>query len=387
MKRFCFAVLLVVCLSASALAKDTRIFVDSYINGQPVKLAFDTGAEVPVLFSKSAKRLNISIVKEPPPDLKVEAGKVKLRLSEECKLRMKGGKTECTVQFAVFDVPAPLDTDFDGVLSWSGFKHLMLQFDFSLNRVIFRKKIEFDRSKWKSLDIRKDMDVLVVKTSSKDKMQDSLLIDTGAQGGLMVRKKVWEKFDGLDGDQNTTVSAIYTPGLGLVVYKERWARQVDFGGLTLRHIPIKEGMELDPWMMKEGVDGIVGMWALSCYSWIVDGSAGKIYFKENNVTRVPEKYECNRLGAVFVPKDILKTNELIAHVINGGPAYKAGIRDGDQLLKIGDLDATKWRTNPKVMPMSRFWSKPAGTKKDLTIMRNKKQIKISVKLEEIFKTK
>ena len=176
-----------------------------------------------------------------------------------------------------------------------------------------------------------------------------------------------------------------SPVVGLTIDKEKWIHEINFGEVPFHGIPAKMGMEAYSWLMKEGIDGIVGMWGLSCYTWIVDGPSGKIYFKQNDLLRVPGQYKYNRLGAVFVPEDIQTTNSLIAHVIEGGPAYTAGIRDGDVLLNIGALDATKWRTNPDVMPLSRFWEKPAGTKIDLVLMRSGEKIEITVTLEEIFK--
>jgi hypothetical protein len=178
---------------------------------------------------------------------------------------------------------------------------------------------------------------------------------------------------------------MYFPSVGLVVDYEKWVSKINFGNLIFNDVPVKMGMETNPALMKEGIDGIVGMWALSCYTWIVDRPSGKIYFKPNDLMRIPEKYEYNRLGAVFIPKNIQTDNALIAHVVENGPAYHAGIRDGDELLRIGQVDATKWRTDPSVMPLSQYWEKPAGTKLDLVLMRDGKEMKITVTLEEIFR--
>jgi C-terminal processing protease CtpA/Prc len=75
---------------------------------------------------------------------------------------------------------------------------------------------------------------------------------------------------------------------------------------------------------------------------------------------------------------------LVAHVIQGSPAYEAGVRDGDVLLRIGDLDVTKWRTDPRVLPLSRFWSGPAGTILHLGLKRNGQGLDVEVALQNIF---
>src|SRR5690242_15954824 len=76
-------------------------------------------------------------------------------------------------------------------------------------------------------------------------------------------------------------------------------------------------------------------------------------------------------------------DDLIAHVVDGSPAHEAGIRNGDVLLKIADLDVTRWRTDPTVLPLSRFWQEPAGTKLRLTIRRGNETPEISVLLRNI----
>jgi len=374
MKRFYFVVLFFLCFFSIVVAEESRIFVDSYINGKPVKLVLDTGAEFPILFRHAADRLKLSIT-ESPSDVKAEKGKAKIGWTEKCRFQIKEGGDESFFPFGVFDMPGGLDVDFDGFLGWCLFKNMIIEFDLSLHNfhnIKQHKTLNIKRSKWECLDIRKDLNILVVKTSSKDPTQDFILIDTGDPTGLSVKKELWQQFFKGKPEQNTTLSALYTPGFGLTVDKEKWVREINFGELPLRQIPVRLGVDLesDNSFTKEGIDGFLGMWGLTCNTWIVDGPAGKIYFRKNDLTRTPKKYDYNRLAAVFVPEDIRTTNSLIAHVIKNGPAYRAGICDGDELLSVGGLDATKWRTDPNVMPLSRFWSKPAGSKIDLVLMRS-----------------
>lgn len=385
MKLRVIVILCVLCLSPFANAEESRILMDSYINGQPVKLMFDTGAEGPILFQKTARRLNLSI-KEPPSDVVVEPGKVKLRLTETCQFQLIEGGVENAVRFAVVDMPSGIKIECDGLLGWGGLKHYMIEMDPSSRSVKIRDTINFDKSEWTCLDIRTDLNMLVVKTSSEDTVQDCFLIDTGSPDGFTVTTERMQQLTDGQADQNTTLSAFYTPGVGLVINQEKWVHEINFGGLSFHEIPVKMGMETNPALMKEGIDGIVGMWALSCYQWIVDGPAGKIYVKPNDLVRIPQMYEYNRLGAVFVPEDVQTSNALMAHVVAGGPAWRAGIRDGDELLKIGSLDATRWRTEPTIMPLSQYWEKPAGTIIDLILRRGGEQKNITVTLEEIFKS-
>jgi len=358
-------------------------FFNAHINGQPVKFVFDTGAKGPVLFRKTARRLKLK-VKESQSDVKAEPGTVKIALTEKCRLRFLDGGVESLVHFAVVDLPEYMNYDCEGILGWGGLKHTIMEIYPSSRDIKIHDTLTIEKSEWQCLDIRTDLDILVIKMSSEEPTQDCLLIDTGSPFGLSVRKELWQQLVGDTAEQNTTNMATYSPGVGLVIDKEKWVKEINFGGLKFHEIPVKTGAEANPVLMKIGIDGIAGMQALSCYSWIVDGPAGKIYLKKTNLMRTPEKYDYNRLGAVFVPKDIQTSDSLIAHVIKGGPAYSAGIRNGDVLLRIGGLDATKWRTDPDIMPLSRFWEMPAGNKVYLVLIRDGKKQEITVTLKEIF---
>ena len=113
---------------------------------------------------------------------------------------------------------------------------------------------------------------------------------------------------------------------------------------------------------------------------IIDGQVGVAHLHPRDPPAPP--YDHNRLGAVFTPVN-LQTDDLIGRVADGSPAQEAGIRNGDILLKIGDLDATKWRSDPAVMPLSQFWTRPPGTKLELTLKRGEKIYRANVVLRQI----
>jgi hypothetical protein len=77
------------------------------------------------------------------------------------------------------------------------------------------------------------------------------------------------------------------------------------------------------------------------------GPNNNLYMKPNNVRT--SQYAYNRLGAVFVPDDI-SAEYLYAHVVEGSPAYIAGLRNRDILTRVNELDVTKWKTDPRVLP-------------------------------------
>ena len=129
-----------------------------------------------------------------------------------------------------------------------------------------------------------------------------------------------------------------------------------------------------------GAVATIGMAALKRVELLIDREKGEAWLRP--VKTPAPAYNHNRLGAVFTPAGP-QGEDLLAHVAAGSPAAEAGIRDGDVLLKIGALDATKWRTDPQVLPLSRFWQRAAGTKFDLGIRRGSEVIHVNVTLRDI----
>lgn len=370
------------CLSMSVTGRGNNyIKLNARINGRPVVLALDTGADGPALFRKASKRLELE-VKEPRADFQPEHGKVKVGITDECLVEY--GEVTHHLRFAVIDLPGSVRTDLDGVMGWGAMSQNIIEISHAPNTIRFRDKLIIDRSLWKCYKIRSDLNSLVMQIPRKQGGVAHVLIDTGSYAGVSLRPEMWQQ--SVDsGNMRLTLSALFTPGKGLVVAEETWAQRLVLEGIIFREVPVSKGVEAAEHIgVDEGLDAILGLQALSCFSWIFDGSSGHIYLKPNSVMRIPEKYSYNRLGAVFVPSDVKTGDDLIARIVKSGPAYSAGIRDGDILLRINDVDATKWRTDPSVMPLSRFWNQPAGTELNLELMRGSERMEVSVTLQEIF---
>jgi len=115
--------------------------------------------------------------------------------------------------------------------------------------------------------------------------------------------------------------------------------------------------------------------ALKRFVLILDGKNGSVYFQPRKGR--PPRYDHNRLGAVFVPVDG-HTNQAVARVVQGSPAYEAGVRDGDILLQVDDVRCTSWSANW----LDRF-SMKAGTKLRLTLNREGKVFSTTATLRQI----
>ena len=79
----------------------------------------------------------------------------------------------------------------------------------------------------------------------------------------------------------------------------------------------------------------------------------------------------------------MESDDLHAHVLDGSPAYEAGIRDGDILLAVDAADATKWRTNTNSASQTSRWERPPGTKTHLKLKRGDKEFETDVVLRNL----
>src|SRR5215467_4239421 len=112
--------------TTSSRAAEERLWIEAKINGQPVKLAFDTGAEMSVLFRPTAERLGLQITNW-PAGKKAAPGKVPYGWAESCVLSVWGLTNKAT--FAVIDVPAAVHSELEGVLGWEVWRRSIIRID------------------------------------------------------------------------------------------------------------------------------------------------------------------------------------------------------------------------------------------------------------------
>lgn len=368
---------LLLSLAPSVAHAEDRLPLDAKINNQPVRLAFDTGAEYPVLFRGAAERLGLKISKAWDKDQPLAPGKVPMDRAEECILDFGYGPQKST--FGVVDMPGGLPADIDGVISWNVFTNFVIELDAEKPGWGFLADLPTNLNGWAKWKLVPDSVYLEFECSN-GKESAKIGIDTGDSGGVALGPQRWRKWSAERADKTATISADVYPLDGMVIRQVLRARKITIGGLDLVDVPVTVALS------SAGVgwghcDAVLGLHVFKQLKLLVDAKHGSLYTKPIRLSTGEYKY--NRLGAVFVPIDLERTDDLIAHVVRDSPAYRAGIRDGDVLLKIGILNVTVWRTDPYILPLGRFWSQPAGTKQKLVLKRGGQQYETAVTLEEL----
>jgi hypothetical protein len=270
-----------------------------------------------------------------------------------------------------------LSLEVDGLLGWALARNdIILMIDARQRIVSTLTSIPAGITNWTKFKIVTESRVLRLEPLKPSDRTSIVFVDTGSGCGASLSPDQWREWKAVHTNQPMTLIAYYTPGAGLVVAEESWAKRLAIGELLLKDVPITEADK-----MHIAIGSVtLGLAALRSLDFIIDAKGGFAYLRPKE-TR-PPPYEHNRLGAVFTPVD-LQSEDLLARVVRGSPGWEAGIRNGDVLTRIGELDVTKWRTDPAVLPLSRFWARAPGTKLELTLKRGKEMFKTEVVLRQI----
>ena len=358
-------------------AADSRIWINATINGQSVRLVFDTGATHSALSREAVERLR---VKMSDSTMKSRTGSAIAAISEPVDFSY--GDLKVKMEFLVLPTPpADVSTDeMDGFLSWFPFKDNVLIFSAVTQKAEITDKLPERAEAWsrfKQIDDR----LLGFELPDRNSPHSAIYIDTGSYEGAALHLTLWKKLAAMQTNQPVTMVGNYVPAAGMFFSQTMWADQIVFGPLMLKDIPVRPVHDRESWAAVTNHAATLGLFGLRRLDIVVDGKNRLIY--ANPKSDLPPEYEHNRVGALFAPREENSNDPLVAQVAPNSPASRAGIQNDDALLKIGDLDVTKWRTDPRVMPIRRFWEDKPGTKLNLTLKRGEKEYRTTVVLEDI----
>lgn len=359
----------------SLCVADERIWLKARINDQNVHLCFDSGAAPNVLTPKIVKQLGLKFIPALTNNSSpgVLAGDI-----EDCTLTVDGLRSG-KATFWVLDLPPYANADVDGVIGWWTLSDNIMNIDAVAGKVRFLSKVPKKASQWIQFPIvpLTNSGVLDVQIPYTNRDDGILRIDTGISSGLALPEDKWKLWREKHPHSPITLDALYTPADGFFVTQEAWADQIAIGPLILTNVPIMRAGPAGTAMWGAQYEGTLGLAALKRLDLITDGSNGLAYFHPKN-TR-PSIYRHNRLGAIFLGTTTY-TNQAVAKVMDGSPAYKAGVRDGDILLQVDKVPVTGWYSS-----WIDCFYQPAGTKLKLTLSRDGKIYKTTATLRDILK--
>jgi hypothetical protein len=388
MKIISAIILTCFCITA-VKADEERIWMDAKINGKPVRLVLDTGTTGDIaIYSTTAKKLGI---KYRPPDSHSESGLTSVGWTEPCHINFGTNNANFSfhtddisfgtgIRLAVVEMPAYLKPSEDGIIGWAAIKDKVISIDAIADKISFDVYGLLGGDKWKTFQLETRLGLLALDIPLENGANGVVLLDTGSPRGVELNPQKWSEWKSSHTNQPSTFESYYTPSIGPVIKEESWADKISLGSLMLTDVPVMEADANDVTLAslpQTQYEATLGLAAIKRLDIIVDGQNGFASIRPK--TTAPLPYQHNRLGAGFIPRDS-QSDDLIAHIASGSPAYKAGIRDGDILLKVGKLDFTKWRTDTN--PPADYVGQP-GTKLKLTLKRGDKIFKTTATLQNI----
>ena len=354
----------------SVTAQEDQILVAAQIDGKPATLGFDTGAESSCLFRGATDRFG----------LKVST----MDFVEHCTLSF--GKVLQTATFEVVDSPYPsFHGNLAGLIGWTSVSNRVTQLDAEKGGCRISDEPSPGVEKWTRWKLVERSPVLIFEREN-GAIPLRIGVDTGFAGGIMLSPDRWQRWRKRRAGLPATVEAHSSIEGQLNAAETFRAKKISVGDLTVTDVPV---LEISPSLSAAflNCDALLGLFVFRRLKLVVDGKNGVVYTRP--LARPAGRYDYNPLGADFVPANLqipVDSNqppELIACVIDGGPASRAGVKNGDVLLKAGNHDADEiWRGLLNRSEEARGWP-PAGTKVKLTMSRNGQQYETIVTLNNL----
>jgi len=315
-----------------------RGLVDALVNGKPVRLILDTGAGYSLLWSDAAERLGLWVDFDHPKD-KGYPDQALHGYTEKCSLTI-GGKAVFPERRSIMVLNVPFDRGdrSDGILAWNDIRDRIIGFEMDDERVDFLAELPDGVSAWSMWKLDPDYLVAVTDPQNVEGERTKVAIDTGSPDGVHMTGALRERFSRTTTGRPRSIIGSYLPAAGFFAGQQIWARKLSVGRVTVREVPVS----LVPTGMfpMEGVQAVLGAFALTRLHVVIDGPKGRMYLRPNEASAA--KYRYNKIGVVFMPESV-DAAQLVAHVAAGSPAQSAGVHDGDVLVRLEDREATDWR--------------------------------------------
>jgi hypothetical protein len=372
---------LAVGLLAAPGAKD-RPSMAAQVNDHPLRLQIDTGAEVLMVFSYAADRIGLPYQKPPQPadPNRLKPGQFMVYPSDLCQLRL--GNREVQMRLPICEVPPWVrSAGVDGVVGWRVLSNNLLHINWGQKVLEPVPQVPGPAEQWQRFDLYAPpgLHVLALQVPEPSESPKAVYIDTGSDGGVEVASALWKEIVAQHPGLSRTIEGSYSPSVGYCASPVCWLPVLRLGNLELHDVPVSEapkGFQQWPAYLAQ-----IGLYGLTRLELIVDGRQNCAYVRAKQ--DYSKKYDHNRAGVVFLPADS-QSGDLLASVLDGSPAYEAGVRNGDKLVRVNGRDVAGWRTDPNGwMSDTSTLKQSAGTKVALTVVRDARPIEVTVVLKEL----
>jgi len=323
---------------------NARISTPITINGHDASMGLDTGAPFQFLFNPQKFGLVLDPVMT-ASSARLIGG---LSFTTGADVVMFGESIH-KVPFALSDLPDPR---YDGLLPWHTLQHVVTEIDWSDWRFCFHGGAPSAHDGWQmfAIDPLASRLWMIIPMTNGPPLR--IMLDTGDPGSVLVDAATWRQVR----DPGRETCSLTSDSYRLWTQDVSWVHTLSFGPLTLHDLPVSESFPNDVEQREHPVR--FGLYAMRQFDMIIDGPRARIYLRPTR--RPPEPMRFNNLGATFPPAP---SGDLVAHVVPGTPAARAGVLDGDILLAMDGLrtDTHPTRHADLLFAIGIICRQPAGT--------------------------
>ena len=394
------------------------MIVDVVFNGVKLKMIADTGSDESMLFSLPA---NDSIFIKETELIKIKGvGKNDLMDAYLAKDNILKIKQYTNVDFDILIVPnQQIDIvnitgiQINGILGASFFEQFLVEVDYAAKQIILHKNLKkslkhLQKYQWAPIIIenRKPY-VKIPVVIEKDPNNLKLLLDTGLADGLWLFEN-----DTIKCESNYFLDILGYGLSGVVSGKRAKVKEVFLSDYIIKEAlvsyPEKEffkGLNIT-----NGRNGSLGGQFLKRFNWFFDYKNNKVYFKKNQLFNLPFEYNMSGLeiqhkGSQWVKYEVTaldRKNNEVDKVINlyekvvdfkyelkpiyeiyaireNSPGYRAGLREGDLIVKINGRKAL----NLKIDFFNDLFTSEDGKQITIVVDRKGKILTFKFNLEKI----
>lgn len=350
------------------------IIVPVSINGNtPVNFILDTGVRTNIFFSKSiANELGLQYTRS--LNLVGADGKTVLTASVSPNNYLDLGNVEGRAQTILvldedfFELESVIGIPIFGVLGYEFFKFNPIRINYDQGRILFYKT---DALKWRPFGFRKTAMTIElnkpyieakVKQMVGENLNTKLLIDTGANHGLLLNPETTEDIVIPPVNLETDLGRSLGGDLFGLVGR---ARFISLNGMRFNNVIASYPFETEySYIIKEtGRQGSLGSELLGRLELIIDYPRQRFLFKKSSTFTNPFEYDMSGITPKLLPTE--ERRIYVAKLKDRSPAFNAGIRTLDEIIKINKIPIDFWELSDLI----KLFRSEVGREISLTVKR------------------
>ncbi|MFD2033433.1 aspartyl protease family protein [Belliella marina] len=350
------------------------IIIPVSINGNPpLNFILDTGVRTNILFSKNiGNEMELNYTRS--LDLVGADGKTVLTASVSPNNYMDLGNVEGKSQTLLvldedfFELESVIGIPVIGVIGYEFFKFNPVRIDYDRGKIHFYRE---NSIRWRpfgfrkiplSLELNKPYIKARIKQVNGSTLHSKLLIDTGANHGLLLNPETSEDIKIPHVNLETELGRSLGGDLHGVVGR---VKQLSLKGLNFNNTISSYPVETEySYIIKEtGRHGSIGSELLGRMEIIIDYPRERMLFKKSSTFINPFEYDMSGITPKVLPTD--NGRIYISSLKPKSPAASSGLKVLDEIIKINNIPIEFWELSDLI----KLFKSEVGKQVKLTIMR------------------